>query len=181
MPALKQKQEERLYTEEDYYALPDGERAELIHGVFYDMASPGRVHQEIQMQLSASIYNYIQSKGGPCKVYPAPFAVRLFCDKTTFVEPDISVICDPSKLTEKGCDGAPDWVIEIASPSNPEHDFLTKLNLYKQAGVKEYWIVNPMEQTVLVYCLIDGEFGIKTYPFGEKIKAGLFEELWLTV
>lgn len=181
MPAIKQKEETRLYTEADYYALPEGERAELIRGVFYDMAPPRRIHQEILGDLYTDIKDYIRKKGGDCRVYPAPFAVRLFRDETTFVEPDISVICDPTKLTDKGCDGAPDWIIEIVSPSNPEHDYLTKLNLYKQAGVKEYWIVDPTEKTVFVYRLVESEFQIKTYPFGEKIKAGLYEDLWLSV
>ena len=79
---------------------------------------------------------YIKSKGGSCRVYPAPFAVKLFEDRDTVVEPDISVICDRDKLTDKGCSGAPDWIIEIISPSNPGHDYIRKLNLYADAGAR---------------------------------------------
>lgn len=98
------------YTEEDYYNLPENVRAELIEGQFYDMASPSRVHQKVLGELYTEIHAYIKSKGGSCEAYPAPFAVKLFDDGRTIVEPDISVIYDKSRLTEKGCSGAPDWI-----------------------------------------------------------------------
>jgi len=139
------------YTEEDYYNLPENVRAELIGGQFYYMAAPSRMHQEILSALHAAIYNYIKSNGGSCKVYPAPFAVKISKEKDTIVEPDISVICAPDKLTDRGCTGAPDWIIEIISPGNPGHDYIRKLNLYMNSGVREYWIVNPMKSTVNVY------------------------------
>ena len=95
-----------IYTEEDYYNLPENVRAELIDGQIYYMAAPSRIHQEILMFLSNTIFNYLNSKKGPCKVYPAPFAVKLFSeDDRNVVEPDISVICDPNKLTDRGCTG----------------------------------------------------------------------------
>ena len=125
-PALAQT---KFYNEDDYYNLPDDTRAELIDGQFYNMSAPSRVHQEILMFLSNKIVNHINSKNGSCKVYPAPFAVKLFQDADTIVEPDISVICDTGKLTERGCTGAPDWIIEIISPGNPGHDYVRKLNL----------------------------------------------------
>ena len=100
------------------------------------------------------IGNYINSKGGSCKVYPAPFAVKLFEDDSKIiVEPDISVICDPNKLTDRGCTGAPDWIIEIVSPSNSSNDYIRKLNLYADAGVREYWIVDPISKKIFVYHL----------------------------
>ncbi len=168
-----------ICTEDDYDRLPETKRAELIDGQFYDLAAPSRIHQEILMELSAMIRNYIKSKKGLCKVYPAPFAVKLFHDRTTIVEPDISVICKPDKLTEKGCSGAPDWIIEIISPHNPGHDYVKKLNLYMDAGVREYWIVDPLEKTVLVYHLFEGRFIVHTYTFHNRIKAEIFDDLWI--
>lgn len=112
-----------LYTIEDIYALPEGKRAELIDGKIYDMAPPNRSHQKISGCLYTEIYNYIRKKNGKCEIYAAPFAVFLNNDDINYLEPDISVICDPSKLDEKGCNGAPDWIIEITSPSNQQNDY----------------------------------------------------------
>lgn len=105
-------QNENTYTTDYIYALPEGQRAELINGIVYDMAPPSRLHQEIVMNLSAEIRDYIKINHGSCKVYPAPFAVFLNKDNKTYVEPDISVICDKSKLDDRGCNGAPDWMID---------------------------------------------------------------------
>ena len=132
---------EKVYTIDDIYALPDGERAELIDGQIYYMAPPSRTHQKISWRLHQIIGNYIDSKGGQCEVYAAPFAVFLSEDDINYIEPDISVICDTSKLDEKGCHGAPDWIIEVVSPSSKRMDYYTKLFKYRTAGVKEYWIV----------------------------------------
>lgn len=138
---------EDFYTIEDIYALPDGVRAELVDGKIYYMASPGRMHQKISNRLNQSILNYIDSNGGKCEVYAAPFAVFLEKNDTTYFEPDISVICDTSKLDEKGCHGAPDWIIEIVSPGNKAMDYFTKLMKYQAAGVREYWIVDHVKGT----------------------------------
>ena len=170
----------KTYTEEDYYNLPEDVRAELIDGQIYYMSAPNRIHQEILMFLSKMIANYIDSKKGTCKVYPAPFAVKLFENNDkTIVEPDISVICDPKKLTDRGCDGAPDWIIEIVSPGTASHDYIRKLNLYADAGVREYWIVDPREEKVLVYRLAEEEIKVEPHSFQEKVKAGIFEDLWI--
>ena len=142
---------EETYTTKDIYALPAGERAELIDGKIYDIAPPSRIHQKLVQQFSRIIGNYIADNKGACEVYPAPFAVFLNQDDKTYVEPDISVICDNGKLDDRGCNGAPDWVIEIVSQSSQRMDYLTKLFKYRTAGVREYWIVNPMKRTVLVY------------------------------
>lgn len=168
----------RLYTEEDYYKLPEDVRAELIEGkLIYSQAAPSRVHQAILMELSGTILNYIKSKGGSCRVYPAPFAVKLWDDRNTIVEPDISVICDLSKLTERGCTGAPDWIIEIVSPGNSSNDYVRKLNLYADAGVREYWIVDPSRERIMVYHLEQTEFSVETYTFQDKIPVKIYEDL----
>ncbi|NBH16848.1 Uma2 family endonuclease [Clostridiaceae bacterium] len=169
-----------LYTEEDYYNLPENVRAELINGQIYYMAAPSRIHQEILMFLSKTIANYIDSKKGSCKVYPAPFAVKLFSeDDRNVVEPDISVICDPNKLTDRGCTGAPDWIVEIVSPSNSSHDYIRKLNLYADAGIREYWIVNPIKESIFVYHLEETKFEAAAYTFQDKIKVNIYDDLWI--
>lgn len=173
MPAFAQ---EQLYTIDDIYSLPDGERAELIDGQIYYMAPPVRKHQEILSFLHATIYNYITQNKGGCKVYPAPFAVFLFADDTKYLEPDISVICNKDKLDDHGCNGAPDWIIEIVSPISRPMDYYTKLSLYRSAGVREYWIVDPMKQTVLVYDM-EHTADPASYSFNDMIKVNIFDNL----
>lgn len=169
-----------IYTEEDYYNLPENVRAELIDGQIYYMAAPSRIHQKILNAVNNTIFNYIRSKGGPCEVYPAPFAVKLFSeDDRNVVEPDISVICDPDKLTDRGCTGAPDWIVEIISPTTASHDYIRKLNLYADAGVKEYWIVNPIDQSVWVYFLEQDKFKVTAYTFQDKINVNIYDDLWI--
>ena len=126
---------EKRYTSDDYWNLPDGERAELINGQLYMMAPPSRLHQELVHQLSRVIGNYISDKRGDCKIYPAPFAVNLNADDTVYVEPDISVICSKDKLTDKGCVGAPDFIIEIVSPGSRKLDYSIKMaNMPRQVS-----------------------------------------------
>lgn len=173
---LPQKQ---LYTESDYYALPENVRAELIDGQIYYQAAPSRAHQEILMAVSKNIANYLDTKNGSCKVYPAPFAVKLHENGTNIVEPDISVICDRNKLTDQGCTGAPDWIIEIVSPGNSSNDYIRKLNLYADSGVREYWIINPIKQSVFVYYLEETKFEVNTYTFQDKIKVNIYDDLWI--
>ena len=140
--------EKYSHTTEEIYALPEGKRAELIDGQIYDMAPPGRIHQELVQQLSRTIGNYIADHKGTCKVYPAPFAVFLNQDDKTYVEPDISVICDNGKLDDRGCNGAPDWVIEIVSQSSQRMDYLTKLFKYRTAGVRE--LISPSSSSAFL-------------------------------
>ena len=166
--------EKKQYTIDDIYALPDGVRAELIDGEMYMMAPPGMTHQQILGSLYANIYDYIQSKNGDCKVLPAPFAVFLNSDDETYVEPDISVICDKSKLDEKGCHGAPDWVIEVVSPSSRPMDYLKKLIKYQTAGVREYWIVDPLKNQVVVY-RFDTQDYLNFYSFTDEIPVGIYD------
>lgn len=171
--ALAQKM---FYTIKDIYALPEGQRAELIDGKIYDMAPPNRIHQKISGSLYAEIYHYIRKKNGKCEIYAAPFAVFLNNDDINYLEPDISVICDASKLNEKGCNGAPDWIIEITSPSNPQNDYGIKLFKYRTAGVREYWIVNPLKQTIIVYDL-EHEKKTNQYSFDDTVPVCIYDDL----
>lgn len=164
----------RYHTIEDIYNLPEGQRAELIDGVLYMMAIPNRIHQKLVMALSNSIFNYIQGKKGDCEVYPSPFAVFLNADNEIYLEPDISVICDKNKLTDEGCKGAPDWVIEIVSPSSMRMDYYIKLFKYRTAGVREYWIVDPEKNRILVYGFEHDT--IVEYTFSDRVKAGIYED-----
>lgn len=167
------------YTAEEFYAMSEDIRAELVNGEIVYMSAPSRLHQEISGELFFAIKSYIKEKGGKCRVFAAPFNVQLKEDEDVVLEPDISVICDTDKLTKHGCVGAPDWVIEIVSPSNPSYDYITKLNFYNNASVREYWIVEPKNETVYVYDLNGGELPLKTYSFHEPIKAGIYEDLYI--
>ena len=162
------------HTIEDIYNLPDGQRAELIDGELYMMATPGRIHQRLVMELSFRIRNYIGSKNGDCEVYPSPFAVFLNENNEIYLEPDISVICDKNKLTDEGCKGAPDWVIEIVSSSSRSMDYNKKLFKYRTAGVREYWIVDPIKQLIMAYNFEHDTF--EQYAFSDKVKAGIYED-----
>ena len=168
-------QQNKEYTIDDIYALPDGQRAELIDGQMYMMAPPNRRHQRILLSLSRKIADYIDKKGGSCEVDIAPFAVFLNADDKNYVEPDISVICDPDKLTDKGCTGAPDWIIEIVSPGSRRTDYYTKLFKYHTVRVKEYWIVDPEKNRILVYNFASEDIG--DYTFSDAVKAGIYEDL----
>ncbi len=173
-PALAQ---EKLYTIDDIYNLPEGSRAELIDGQIYYMAPPNRKHQTIARELFSSINFYIKAKGGSCESFFAPFAVFLNEDDANYVEPDISVICDPNKLTDKGCSGAPDWIIEIVSPGSRRMDYFTKLFKYRTAGVREYWIVDPEKNRILVYDFESENTG--DYTFSDTVKAGIYEDFYI--
>lgn len=171
--------QERIYTWEDIYALPNGERAELMDGRIYYMSPPSWTHQRISMELSNQIASYIKKNQGNCQVLAAPFAVFLNEDPMNYLEPDISVICDISKLDEKGCHGAPDWVIEIVSPSSRPRDYIKKMMRYCTAGVREYWIVDPDDKQVTVY-----EFekeAVMHYRFEQQIPVGIYQGFFITI
>lgn len=169
---------QKSYTIDDIYTLPDGKRAELIDGQIYYMTPPNIKHQRILSFLHLEIGNYIRANKGACEVFPAPFAVFLSADDSKYLEPDISVICDPNKLNEHGCNGAPDWIIEIVSPSSRPMDYYTKLSLYRSAGVREYWIVDPMKQVILVYDM-ENAAAPAICSFIDKIKANIYEDLYI--
>lgn len=166
--------QERIYTTADIYDLPDGQRAELIDGQIYYMAPPSRRHQKISMELSATIRDYIHSHNSSCEVYSAPFAVFLNEDDRNYVEPDISVICDPNKLTDRGCTGAPDWIIEIVSPSSRRMDYFVKLFKYRSSGVREYWIVDPDKKQIIVYDFVNDD--MRQYTFADSVKVSIYED-----
>jgi len=163
MEAMKK---DRRYTYEDYMSWPEDERWEIIDGVAYMLAAPNVAHQGISFELCGQIRDYL--KGKPCRAFAAPFAVRLSAD--TVMEPDISVICDASKLSDgKACVGAPDMIIEIMSPSTPAKERVLKFNKYLQAGVREYWVVYPDSKSVSVYTLKDGQYVANEYADSEVV------------
>lgn len=168
------------YTISDIYALPDGHRAELIDGRIYNMAPPNMIHQRIVTKLSSTIVSHIQQKHGSCEVFVAPFAVFLNNDDKNYVEPDISVICDKNKLDDRGCHGAPDWVIEVTSPSDPQRDYGIKLFKYRTAGVREYWIVNPQKKTVMVYDFETEQYS-NQYNFEDDIPVCIYDDLIINI
>ena len=173
--------EETRYTFADALTWGEDERIEIIDGEAFMMAPPLSVHQEISMALCLQIGSYLRGK--QCKVYAAPYAVRLFEengdrpeDVDTMVEPDITVVCDPAKRDRYGCKGAPDMVIEILSPSNRRHDLVVKHRLYEQAGIREYWIVDPDRKIVQVFRPEDGRYGAPEVYTSGKVPVGLWED-----
>lgn len=166
-------QQENIYTIDDIYALPDGQRAELIDGRIYNMAPPARIHQKLITELVSALHQHIRNNNGKCEVYPAPFAVFLNADDKNYVEPDISVICDKSKLTEKGCNGAPDLIMEVVSPSTQQMDYGVKLFKYRTAGVREYWIINPATRIVNVYDF-ENDTGTCQHCFDDEVSVCIY-------
>lgn len=172
---------EERYTLADVLTWDEQERAELIDGALVMMAPPSRIHQKISAELGRQLGNYLEGK--KCEVYAAPFAVRLFEkagdrpeDVDTLVEPDLSVICDPGKLDDMGCKGAPGLIIEILSPSTQRHDRLTKYNLYQRAGVREYWIVDPAARSIQSFVLEDGHYTAAGFGSpGDVLKVNVLE------
>lgn len=171
MPVPKQK----TYTIDDIYNLPNGERAELIDGQIYYMAPPTRTHQRLVLSLSRKIADYIDSNNGICEVNVSPFAVFLNADDKRYLEPDVFVVCDKDKLDDKGCHGAPDWVIEVVSPGSREMDYYIKLALYKEAGVRLYWLVDIERQTIVVYDL-EHEAIPALYHFTDSVSVGIYSD-----
>ncbi len=170
---------EKLNTISDIEALPEGQRAELFDGVMYDMAPPSRDHQRLVTGLSASIYQYIKDNKGQCEVNVAPFAVYLNQDDYNYVEPDIVVVCDEKKLDNKGCHGAPDWIIEVVSESSIQNDYMRKMIKYGSAGVKEYWIVDPLKHSVRVLDFAHETTG--DFDFSESIQVGIYAGLRINI
>lgn len=160
--------QEKLYTLADALTWDENERIELIYGYPMMMAPPVRAHQRAVIAIGSQLYDYLEGK--KCEVNVAPFAVRPFEeegdrpeDVDTLVEPDITVVCDPKKLDDLGCKGAPDLIVEVLSPSSQRHDRLTKFNLYQRAGVREYWIVDPTSKSAQVFLLEDGRYIAKDF------------------
>ena len=161
-------------TIEDYIALPEGTRVELIDGVFYDMAAPTTIHQKIGFYITSELEKYIDSNKGKCVAFIAPTDVQLDCDNKTIVQPDVLVVCNRDKITKARIVGAPDLAIEVLSESNWYHDVVRKERKYRNAGVREYWIVVPEKKTVLVYEFEKGTLPIE-YTFQDKIPVGIWD------
>lgn len=165
------------YTYADYLQWKYKERVELIRGRIFKMSpAPNPKHQQVSIRCSVALYNFV--KGTVCQVYPAPFDVRLpyknkntHTEINTVIQPDICVVCDPSKIDDRGCCGAPDLIVEILSPGNSRKEVRLKFELYEEAAVKEYWIINPVEENVVVYVLnTAGKYdGAKMYASGDRI------------
>lgn len=171
----------RVYTSEDYWNLPDGVRAELIDGELYDMAPPDWAHQAIVAGIVTDLNTHIRRHGGNCKAVPAPVAVNLDANDKTWVEPDVVVVCDPSRISKRGVEGAPDMVVEVVSPSSVGMDYITKTARYRHAGVREYWIVDPGSEQTAVYRFEGDSLALRVYPFSEPVPVGIFGGLSIAI
>lgn len=165
-------------TLEEYENLPDDKRVEVFDGIVYDMASPSRIHQALLTDLITIFYTYIKKKNGDCEVFPAPFDVILSKKPLTIVQPDIMIVCDKNKLDEQRCNGAPDFIIEIVSPSNSSDDYIKKAYYYKNYGVREYWIIDPKRRTVTVNYFEKDEVSIQL-SFESAIKVNIYDDLYI--
>ena len=162
------------HTAEDYYRLREHERIELIDGVIYNLATPTTMHQFIIMTLMVELELFIRSRGGDCIPFPAPVSVHLDGDDATVVEPDISIVCDRSRLAGERIWGAPDLVIEVLSPSTRRKDMTIKYQKYADAGVREYWIIDPQNQKVIVYDF-EQDYLISLYTFRDRVPVGIWD------
>lgn len=162
------------YTIEDYRALPDDQRVELIDGVFYDMASPSFLHQKIAGEIYRQIANFILERGGACQPFVSPVDVQLDCDEKTMVQPDVGILCHDDKVKKWGVYGAPDYVLEIISPSTKRKDCTKKLAKYMEAGVREYWILDPYQQKLIVY-FFESELCPVIYGLDEPVPIGIYD------
>lgn len=175
MPPALQPQPE-ITTLEQYETFPEEKRIEVFDGIAYDMASPSQIHQSILLELCTLLNSYVKGKKGDCKVFPAPFDVKLSDHPLTIVQPDIMIVCDKDKLDANRCNGAPDFIIEIVSPGNPSDDYIRKAYYYKNAGVREYWIVDPRRKTITVNYFERNMLNVQ-YSFDSTIKVNICEDL----
>ena len=180
----------KLYTIADIERLPEGKRAELIDGRIYMMSAPMRIHQDLISEINDLLRSHIRQKEGSCRVYFAPFAVYLKKDLLNYFEPDLVVVCDEKKLSDRGCEGAPDLVVEIVSKGTRKKDYQLKFAKYLQAGVREYWIIDPKKERSTVYYFPTGQeilesgannpyekYAFQNCSFEETFHSFLFPEL----
>ena len=181
---LPAKKDDRVYRYGDYRTWSDDERWELIDGVAYDMTpAPGRIHQRMLVELTLQFGDFLRDK--PCELYVAPFDVMLPVgdevddDVETVVQPDLLIVCDKSKSTERGIRGAPDLVVEILSPSTAKKDLREKLRAYERAGVREYWVIQPTDHTLMVFRLDErGQYGRpEIFGVGDQAPVGVLDAL----
>ena len=163
-----------MKTIEDYLALPEGTRVELIDGAFYDMAETSVVNTYFATEIWSAYKSFIKSDNNSNIVMAAPLDVQLDCDDKTMVQPDAMIICNRSKITKPRVVGAPDLIVEVLSQSNWYHDMVRKLKKYKNAGVREYWIVNIEEKSVLVYDFSKSDFPTE-YSFDDEVPVGIWD------
>lgn len=168
----------KLMTLEDYEATSEDERIEVFEGVPYAMSAPSIQHQDILGELFFLIKDYIRNHSGNCKLFIAPCDVKLSDNPLTIVQPDLFIVCDNNKLDKKGCNGAPEFIIEIVSPSNNSNDYIQKLYYYKHYGAKEYWIVDPDRQIITVYNF-ENNICNERYSFDDKLKVGIYDDLYI--
>ncbi|MBP3487432.1 MAG: Uma2 family endonuclease [Roseburia sp.] len=161
------------YTVEDYRALPKEQRVELIDGFFYDMVSPTFLHQRISGEIHRQIANFIMDRGGDCQPLIAPIDIQLDCDERTMVQPDVAVLCGRDKVKRWGVYGAPDFVLEVISPSTRRKDCTKKLMKYMNAGVREYWILDPYQQKLIVY-FFESEVCPVIYGLDKPVPVGIY-------
>lgn len=163
------------YTLDDYYALPEDQRVELIDGYFYEMLAPTFGHQTIGGEIYRQVANYIMDKGGSCRPFIAPVDVQLDCDERTMVQPDVGIVCDPDKIKRFGIYGAPDFLVEVISPSTKKKDYTKKLAKYMEAGVREYWILDPYQKRLLVY-FFEGDVFPAIYGLDQPVPVGIYND-----
>ncbi|MCD8130867.1 MAG: Uma2 family endonuclease [Lachnospiraceae bacterium] len=176
MPALQTQPE--MISLEQYEALPEDVRVEVFDGVAYNMASPSDDHQTISLELATALNSYVKNKKGACRVYHAPFDVKLSDNPLTIVQPDLMIVCDRNKLDGKRCNGAPDFIVEIVSPGNPSDDYIRKTYYYKNSGVREYWIVDPRRKIVTVNYFEKDIVNVQ-YSFDSIIKVNIYDDLFI--
>lgn len=166
-------------TIEDYFNLPDNTRAELIDGEFYLMAEPTIWHQRVAGLIYFMLFSYVREKGRKCLPLIYPVGVQLDMDDKTVVEPDVVIVCNPDKVKDKVVYGAPDWVLEVVSPSSKKRDYILKLQKYQNAGVREYWIIDREKERVTVYTNLDNseKMEVEIYSFDDKIPVGIYDDL----
>ena len=162
------------YTVDDYRALPEERRVELIDGYFYDMAAPTFTHQSISGEISRQIANFIIDRGGSCRPFIAPVDVQLDCDERTMVQPDVGIICHEERIQHFGVYGAPDFLVEVLSPSTRLKDSIKKLDKYLEAGVREYWILDPYQKRLLVY-FFESEVYPKIYGLDQPVPINIYD------
>ena len=161
------------FTIDDYYALPEDKRVELIDGVFYDMAAPSVIHQLITGSVYAQLLAYIRRKKGKCLPLVSPVDVKLDADNKTMVQPDVIVICDRSRVRERMVEGGPDFVLEVVSPSSTSRDYVRKAAKYIESGVREYWIIDPMKERVLTYDFTEDAVPV-IHPLSGQIPVAIY-------
>ncbi|MBR1702924.1 MAG: Uma2 family endonuclease [Lachnospiraceae bacterium] len=172
--AVEREKQQGEYTLEDYYTLPDDRRVELIDGVFYDMSAPSFVHQDLSGSIYFTIKQFIRESAGSCVPLYSPVDVNLDCDDKTMVQPDVVILCDRSKIRKWGVCGAPDFCMEILSESTRRKDCVKKLQKYSEAGVKEYWILDPFRKVMMTYCWKD-DYAAHMYPLEGSLGMELYD------